>query len=136
MKVIAFHLFNDYSGSPKVLMTILKGLLKHGFSVSLYTSDGGVLDELSIFSNFTKQSVKYKFSQDSYIKTSMRFLRSNLIFFIKSLLLKKSPDQIVYLNTLMPFGAALGSKIRGDKIIYHYHENAFAKGRIYKFWLG
>ena len=45
MKSIAcFHLFNDYSGSPKVLKTILEGLLEKGYSIYLITSRGGVLD--------------------------------------------------------------------------------------------
>lgn len=27
-RIICFHLFNDYSGSPKVLKIVLEGLLK------------------------------------------------------------------------------------------------------------
>ena len=31
-RIICFHLFNDYSGSPKVLKMALEGLLKKGLS--------------------------------------------------------------------------------------------------------
>lgn len=50
-RVICFHLFNDYSGSPKVLKMILEGLLKKGCQVDLVSSTGGVLDEL-LYQNF------------------------------------------------------------------------------------
>ena len=45
--IVCFHLFNDYSGSPKVLNMVLKGLLGKGKKVELVTSKGGVLDELN-----------------------------------------------------------------------------------------
>ena len=47
-KIICFHLYNDYSGSPKVLKNVLDELLWKGFDIELITSNGGVLDELSI----------------------------------------------------------------------------------------
>ena len=43
--IICFHLFNDYSGSPKVLKMVLEGLLKKGHQVDLISSKGGTLDE-------------------------------------------------------------------------------------------
>mgnify|MGYP000827528304 FL=1 len=45
-RIICFHLFNDYSGSPKVLKMVLEGLLKKGCQVDLVSSKGGALDEL------------------------------------------------------------------------------------------
>ena len=35
--IICFHLFNDYSGSPKVLKTVLEGLLRKSYRVDLVT---------------------------------------------------------------------------------------------------
>ena len=54
--IICFHLFNDYSGSPKVLKTVLEGLLRKGYRVDLVTSKGGVLDELV---GFVKMSITH-----------------------------------------------------------------------------
>ena len=42
-KIVCFHLFNDYSGSPKVLKTIIEGLLNNGHCIDLVTSRGGGL---------------------------------------------------------------------------------------------
>ena len=43
-KIVCFHLYNDFSGSPKVLKVVLEGLLRKGCTVDLVTSRGGVLD--------------------------------------------------------------------------------------------
>ena len=43
-KIVCFHLYNDFSGSPKVLKVVLEGLLQRGCAVDLVTSRGGVLD--------------------------------------------------------------------------------------------
>ena len=46
-KVAFFHLYNDYSGSPKVLCNVIEGLLGK-YSVRVITSNSkGVLDELA-----------------------------------------------------------------------------------------
>ena len=45
-RVICFHLFNDYSGSPKVMKMVLEGLLKKGYRIDLVSSKGGIFDEL------------------------------------------------------------------------------------------
>ena len=53
MKIVAFHIYNDYSGSPKVLSMVVKGLLNKGCQVDLLTScRGGILDELENLNNF------------------------------------------------------------------------------------
>lgn len=33
-RVVCFHLFNDYSGSPKVLQMVLNGLLEKGLKLT------------------------------------------------------------------------------------------------------
>ena len=40
MKIFAFHLLNDYSGSPKVLMQLIKGWTKNNLDVHLVTCKG------------------------------------------------------------------------------------------------
>lgn len=47
MKIVCFHVLNDYSGSPKVLEMVLSGLLSKGYSINLVTSKGnGALNNL------------------------------------------------------------------------------------------
>ena len=60
-KIVCFHLFNDYSGSPKVLKTIIEGLLNNGHCIDLVTSRGGVLDELQDSKGLKFRQYQYKY---------------------------------------------------------------------------
>ena len=38
MKIVCFHVLNDYSGSPRKLEMVLSGLLSKGYSLNSVTS--------------------------------------------------------------------------------------------------
>ena len=50
-KFVCFHLYNDFSGSPKVLRQVVRGMLEEGHEVVLVTSRGGVLDNAQCTTN-------------------------------------------------------------------------------------
>ena len=129
--IVCFHLFNDYSGSPKVLKTVVNGLIGKGHNVDLRTSRGGVLDELKGQENLHMRQYNYKFSRNIGIRT-MRYAWVQLqVFFIAlGYIFKK--DTVIYINTILPVGAALGGRLAGKRVIYHYHENAKAKSTAYR----
>lgn len=129
--IVCFHLFNDYSGSPKVLKTVVNGLIGKGHNVDLITSRGGVLDELKGQENLRMRQYNYKFSRNIGIRT-MRYAWVQLqVFFIAlGYIFKK--DTVIYINTILPVGAALGGRLAGKRVIYHYHENAKAKSTAYR----
>lgn len=127
-EIIAFHQLNDYSGSPKVLANLLSGLAQNGYSITLYTSSGGILDKVP---GIKRRNVSYSFS-NFFIYSLFNFFKSNIQYFIRSLTERKG-NKVIYINTILPFGAALGAKLRGHKIIYHCHENILNKGSFYKF---
>lgn len=130
-KIVAFHLYNDFSGSPKVLAMALDALVSDGWDVTLFTSDGGVLDSLSRYEAVHKHTIAYRFSSNPIV-TIWRLLRSQTVSFFKALKHCRHKDTVTYINTILPFGAALGAKLAGSHVIYHYHENAFAKGTMYQ----
>lgn len=82
--IVCFHLFNDYSGSPKVLKMVLEGLLKKGYPVDLVSSKGGVLDELLSYKNLRKHSYPYKFSNNPLL-AMLRYSLVQLYTFLFSL---------------------------------------------------
>ena len=132
MKHIAcFHLFNDYSGSPKVLKMVLQGILDKGYRVDLITSKGGILDELTGHANLKRVSYSYRFSVNPVV-TMFRYLGVQLYTFFIAFRYLFQKQTVFYINTLLPVGPALAGRIMGKKVIYHYHENAFAKGLFYK----
>ena len=130
-RVVCFHLFNDYSGSPKVLQMVLKGLLEKGAKVDLVTSRGGVLDGLAGNPNVRFHAYRYAFSNNPLV-TMARYVAVQVYTFLFAFRYAFGRDCVFYINTLLPVGPALVGRMMGKRVIYHYHENAFAKGAFYK----
>lgn len=118
MKIVGVHLYNDLSGSPMVFSHLIKHWVEQGNEVHLITSQHN--GRLSNISGVHYHIFRYQWSPNRY-KTLFRFFKVNItIFFITWRLL--SSAQLVYINTWLPFGAALAAKIRKKTCIYHSHE--------------
>ena len=130
-RIICFHLYNDFSGSPIVLRMVLEGLLRKGFKVDLVTSNGGVLDGLIGMQGFKKHSYFYRFSTNPAV-TMARYAAVQIYTFLLAFRWIFNRDVVFYINTLLPVGPALAGRITGKRVVYHYHENAFVKGFFYK----
>lgn len=133
--IVCFHLYNDYSGSPKVLKMVLEGMLRKGYRIDLVSSKGGVLDELLHYPNLRKHSYLYRFSSNGAV-TMLRYCIVQLYTFFLSFRWMFCKDTVFYINTLLPAGPALAGKLMGKRVVYHYHENAFVKGGFYKLLAG
>lgn len=118
-KIVCIHLYNDFSGSPFVLSQSINILSKNNYIVDLYTSDteGFLSDTKS-----NKFNVFYKRSNNK-IGVLLFYLFSQFILFFK-LLKYRNEAVIFYINTIMPFGAALAGKLLGIKVVYHIHETS------------
>ena len=114
---VLFHLLNDFSGSPKVLRDVAETLVKNGHEVTLVTS--GKDGFLAGIGGVNYKYINYSWSPLKLI-TLLSFLVVQLRYFFYALFLKK--ESIIYINTLLPFGAALGGWIRGKRVVYHLHE--------------
>lgn len=132
MKIVCFHVLNDYSGSPKVLEMVLSGLLSKGYSINLVTSKGnGALNNLQGKKNMIFTSTIIVFPK--YVVECFTVFVCAMLYFFFSFRYLFQKDIVFYLNTIMPVGAAVAAKLSGKKIVYHYHENASAKSRFYVF---
>lgn len=129
-RIVGFHLFNDYSGSPKVLGGIVEGLLRKGHDVELVTSRGGVLDDIS-GPGLTRRSYSYRFSPWGWV-TLMRYSRVQLLTFFMALKYAFRKNTTFYINTILPIGPAIAGRLTGKRVVYHYHENAMVKSRFYR----
>ncbi len=129
--IVCFHLYNDYSGSPKVLKMVLEGMLRKGYRIDLVSSKGGVLDELLHYPNLRKHSYPYRFSSNGAV-TMLRYCIVQLYTFFLSFRWMFCKDAVFYINTLLPVGPVLAGRLMGKRVVYHYHENAFVKGAFYK----
>lgn len=131
-RLVCFHLFNDFSGSPKVLRMVLGGLAEKGMQIDLITSKGeGALSDLSKWKNVKTSTYAYRFSDNPAV-TMARYFGVQIYTFCLALRYAFKKDTTFYVNTILPVGAALAGRLTGKRVVYHYHENAFAKGAFYK----
>jgi len=119
LQVAYIHLYNDLSGSPAVLANAIKGLLERGYEATIITSRSE--GKLSNIARAEYSYINYRF-YDHKIMRLIMFLWAQIQLFIKILLLPL--NTIVYVNTVLPFGAALGAWLTGKKVIYHMHESS------------
>lgn len=133
MRVVATHLLNDYSGSPKVLMQLLKGWTKKGVETHLFTCggrDGFLSDIPTVHNNF----YWYRFVENRFLR--LLFLFSSQFLLAMQLLFILKKNDVVYVNTVLPFGAGIIGKLRGCKVIYHIHETSMKPKILKQFLFG
>lgn len=124
-KIIFVHLLNDYSGSPKVLSHVIENFDKNEYEYYIYTSK-----HIGFIKNVTN-TYYYKRSKFKLI-TFINYLISQIFLFFKILKFKKQ-NVVIYVNTMMPFGAAIAGKIIGKRVIYHIHETSITPNFLKKF---
>ena len=119
MRILCTHLFNDYSGSPLVLSTAIKAMNENDHAVTIMTSKSeGFLSNLET----AEHLVDYKFYKNKILRLiQLTYNQLIMMFFV----LKNSRNfDIIYINTLLPFGAAIGGWITRTKVVYHIHETS------------
>jgi glycosyltransferase involved in cell wall biosynthesis len=129
-KIACTHLLNDYSGSPLVFRQDVRLLLEQGHEVDLYTScSKGFLSELAR----ARYQPFYYFWSPNKLLTLLNYLMSQVQLFC-SILFRQHKYKAVYINSVLPFGAALAGKCCGIPVIYHLHETSI-KPRLLKHFL-
>ncbi|MCU0333545.1 MAG: glycosyltransferase family 4 protein [Chitinophagaceae bacterium] len=119
-KLVAVHLLNDFSGSPFVFRQALLALQQQGVEITLHTATPGGEGFLSGLTGVQYQPIRYRHSSKKWW-TLLRFLLAQWQLFWR-LLLQLKADDTVYINTLLPMGAALAARLRGCQVVYHIHE--------------
>ncbi len=118
--IIFVHLLNDLSGSPRMLKEAIQANKDNVTQEKLYLGSygNGFLSSCGILT----QNYWYKRYQNRTLTLFSYFFSQFVLFF--KLFNDRSIERnaIVYVNTLLPFGAALYGKITGRRVIYHIHE--------------
>jgi len=121
MRIYTFQLLNDFSGSPKVLMQLIKGWVNYGIDVHIVTASGrtGFLSDIK---GVSYHSFWYKLAGNPIVRLFFFILSQLQTFYI--MLFKVKKDDLIYINTVLPFGAAILGKLIGCRVIYHIHETS------------
>lgn len=132
-RIIAVHLLNDFSGSPLVFREAISAYAAKGYEVILYTASPSGKGFLSHLPGVENRSLPYRWYSNKWLTLFSFLLVQGLLFF--RLLFTCRKDDIVYINTLLPFGAALAAACRGARVWYHVHEISLKPALLKKFLL-
>lgn len=119
-KLVCTHLLNDFSGSPKVLSQVINAVKEKNCDIDLYVGNAskGFLSK----TDANKFTYAYKRSNNKILTLlSLVFSQVHLAF---KILKYRNKDVNIYVNTLLPFGAAIMGKLMGKPVIYHIHETS------------
>lgn len=117
--IVFSHLLNDRSGSSRVLLSVMN-LVGDPESNLLYLGGrpGGLLDSAN-------GKVRHYWYQRSNFRglTLIAYLWSQLALFVR-MLCDRQIDRtaVIYVNTLMPCGAAIYGWVTRKPVVYHLHE--------------
>lgn len=132
MRLMAVHLLNDFSGSPKVLRQVLEAV-RESREVVLFTAGGreGFLSQIPEVEN---QTYWYRWSANAWQRL-LNYSLSQLLLFFRVLFFLKKGD-LVYINTVLPFGAAFAAFLRRKPIVWHLHETHISPAPLSWFLFG
>lgn len=132
--IVFAHLLNDRSGSPKVLCAAMRALVRPGDGSRLCVgSDGrGSLEQSGVPVD------RYWYRHTPWrALTLLTYMSSQILLFMRLVLARGiSRDAVVYVNTLLPFGAALYGKLTGRPVVYHLHEVSIKPALLQRFLTG
>jgi glycosyltransferase involved in cell wall biosynthesis len=121
-QIVFVHLLNDYSGSPLVLSQVIEALPEGDYMKCLYTSTSSREGFLSGLEGVRTVHFRYRWKANGWLRL-LTYTGSQILLFAQ-LLRYYRKDVLIYINTLLPFGAALAGRLMGKKIIYHLHETS------------
>jgi L-malate glycosyltransferase len=115
--IVFVHLLNDNSGSPRVLTAVIKAIGTSEDRLMLGSDGDGPLGRCEV------SVTRYWYRRGSNrIATLFTFAFSQIALYRALNRADIPQDATLYINTLLPFGAALWAKQKGRRVIYHLHE--------------
>jgi len=130
MKTLVFiHLFNDRSGSPKVLSHVIQAAAHQRIPTHVLTSAQG--EGFLTGLGDVQQRLFYRRSENKLL-TLGYYLVSQGLLFVQCLKYRRQ-NVVFYLNTMLPFGAALAGKLLGIPVYYHVHETSLKPDLLKRF---
>lgn len=125
--LIFIHLFNDFSGSPRVLRDAIDAVQEYKeinrYNLHIITSRNfGFLSNANVKYHY----VPYCTSKNKYIQLLRYFFSQIMLFFILSFMLISfrisGSKSIVIVNTLLPFSGHIAAKLFSNHNIAYIHE--------------
>ena len=129
--IVFCHLLNDNSGSPRVLREAIKALGGAEMGNQLYVGSHG----RGILEGSGLPTRRYWYRRSRFrLATLFTFLLSQILLYRQLGRARDIPlDAVIYVNTLLSFGAALWAKRNGRRVVYHVHEVSISPSPLRRF---
>ena len=129
--IVCVHLYDDFSGAANVFAQALSTLKADGHRLEIIVGDGGTSSGFIRDSHAVK-TVRYRVAASRLVML-FNLLRAQIVFFFRVLhLCLSSKVDIVYVNTVLPVGAALAGRLCGKRVIVHLHEVRLGSAALFK----
>lgn len=133
LRVIFVHLFNDRSGSPRVLASVIDVIGDPQRDLLCVAKGDGILESMPL------EKCYYRYNRrNNRVLTFFEYLLSqlDLFFLLRKEARHRPTDEMIYVNTAYPFAAALFGWFSGRKVIYHLHEVSITPAVMRRFLWG
>jgi glycosyltransferase involved in cell wall biosynthesis len=126
-RIYAIHLYNDHSGSPRVLADALSCLIEAGYDCRVLTSQHHGFLSTGVIRRYI---VPYARAESRWAVLSV-YLAAQLYGFLllATLLLNdklRGRQVIVLVNTMLPMGACLAAKMCSARCVVYVHETSIS----------
>lgn len=119
-RVAFIHLYNDRSGSPTVLSHVIATARSLDINFHLFTS--GHKDGVLSGEREQTTAIFYRRSEQKLVTLAYYIVGQIQLFFSCLRHGMENKECLFYINTFMPFGAALAAKVLNRKTLFHIHE--------------
>jgi L-malate glycosyltransferase len=118
--IVFCHLLNDNSGSPRVLLSAIEALtpLNKGSLLYVGSAGSGLLDSADV----TLRRYGYRRSRFRLLTLAALIVSQVRLYRMLGKATDISADAIVYVNTLLPVGAAIWARVKRRRLVWHLHE--------------
>ncbi len=119
-QLVCVHIQNDFSGTSLILSEIIQGLRDKKYHIELYLAKSKQKGFLSAFIDLKLHYYRFHKTNNSFLFVIYLFASQFLLFF--KMLKYRNKNVVFYINTLMPWGAALAARVIGKRVVFHVHE--------------
>ncbi len=124
------HLYNDHSGSPRVLREMVESISENCHIITSNTN--GILSGIK---GVSYSCFNYSPAKNLFVKLFFYLVANVAIFFIllRLLIINRKTKNLVIVNTMLPFGALLASKLTHTTVTSYVHETSVRPALLKKF---
>lgn len=134
VRVACVHLFDDYTGSPKILAHAIRDLETAGAEVRVIVGSAG--NGGFIRDAHATETIFYRFGQNKISQMFFLGLAQGLLFLRVLRVCIFWRADVVYANTVLTPAAVLAGRLCGRRVVTHLHEVGLGSALLFRLFAG